>query len=281
MGILEAAQPGSDAWWRNATRKIDELQRDLDELRAAVGSQGAVFSSEGITIRDGGSLTIEDDGDFVIGQDATLKVQSDDPEGEPIAQFGDVLRDGAKIGRGMSIDTSEGLRVATVSEDAASKSVFWEFRDAEQNIVIANDVKSGYGLKSPTLTFGVADWHFSTSTPVGEILGWPYTEAAGFRMFGLGENIPMIHPRLRIIVDGGNTPSSDVMVRYQIRRGSTEVIATSEPVSASGTWVYDWDVAAYPDRQYKPASLYFDMEKVSGSGRGYARVRSVSGRGSL
>lgn len=280
MGILEAPQPGSDAWWRDTKQKINDLQRELDQLRAAVGKYGAVFNENGITIRDGGNLTIEDDGNFVIGQDATLRVRSDDAEGD-IAQFGDVYRDGDKIGRGMSVTTGEGLQVATVSEEAETGSVFWEFRDAEQNVVLANDVQSGFGLRSPQLQYTVTD--FMARGDRGAQLGWPWTEDTFFDTFGLGESIPLTHPRMRFVVDGGNSISSTTLVQYQVEvsvGGVRTVLVTSDPMSPGVTWVWEWDVAAFPQRHARAVLLDFQMRRVSGFDRVYARVRGIGATGS-
>lgn len=70
MGILEADQPGSDAWWRNQNRRIDEMQRQLDMLRASVGRFGQSFTENGIVVRNGGSIVGEGGGELDWSGDA-------------------------------------------------------------------------------------------------------------------------------------------------------------------------------------------------------------------
>lgn len=265
MGVLDTPQPGSDSWWRELLAEVRSMRRELDMLRASDGRYGAIYTSEGITVRDGGDLTIEDNGSFTIGTDASMVITGDEPEDPKVGWFGDLYSAGNKIGRGMYIQTRDGRRVATIAENIVDDTVWLSFHDGEGNELLHMDRSSGYGLAGPQMSFPIRDWGGAP---------WPSTSSSSWETMGIAD-VPLIHPQLRFYISAAI--SSGTVGEFRIRFGS-DVVATSG--NQTGDWSHDVDVSAYPNRQvHSTIRITIEHRRVSGSGTVNSRVHSIVGKG--
>jgi hypothetical protein len=142
-----------------------ELQRQIDELRAAVGLSSATISRGGLTIKGGAFFTMRDaSGNLVayIGPD---------PGGGPSQVF-QLFRPGVGA-------------LLTTQQDATSGRYFAALHDYLGNTILADDVQTG-GLARPYLEHPM--YPAQTSS-------WQATSSASFVDLWMGES-EFQHPKL-------------------------------------------------------------------------------------
>lgn len=113
---------------------IDEkrdLQRQIDELRAAVGLSSATISR--------GGLTIENDAFFKMLSSGGVQIVYIGPSAIPGHQ-------------GIVFRRSDGTLVMDTQYDVVSATDFWAFWDRSGHIVMSDDVQAGVGLARPWLS---------------------------------------------------------------------------------------------------------------------------------
>lgn len=178
----------SSPGWIN--REIREIKRELRELRAAKGLAAATVGEGGITIKGGGNLTIEEEGDLEI-QGGRFRVRYPDDEGGDDAVFaGDVYADdgaGPYQGSGLLVEQPDGTDILNVRSDATDGV---NARMNDRNGFSAFMVDPAGGVAWPWMAVMVVPARYTD---------WPKTTSGAFETLWAGY-VPRANPRVRIDV---------------------------------------------------------------------------------
>lgn len=253
--------------------EIRELKRQVQELTKRVGLSSAVISRGGLTITDGGKLTVRYPsgtaalmmGDVVDvdgggSQGFGLLIQGDDPSYDIFR-----AREHPTVGRQVVIgETGNNVASTLVYTDELS------IRDGGGHQLIATDTASGAGLARPYLNYRIVPSFSAESSGTGVRSLWPSTTSGSAAKVMQGINT-VWHPRVSVGILTSTDGGGNVAWRLEVN-GSTAASGTgggSQTVSIPG-----WGSAVNPG-----SAVGFDLyaNTTGGATRAYIQCDRLYG----
>lgn len=242
MTVFQQQLPNDSA---SLIRRIEQLERDAQEARAARRLEAATIGRGGIVVQ-GGAIILRDAAGNEIARMGIRADLAPEPDGDP--QPGFILRRN---------DGSVAFTLDDPNPSVHGYRQLLKMQDASGSLIFEEDYVTGWGLIAPTFSFPL----FGYGNDFGK---WPsVTGATFFRMFqGL---VTVWNSVLKVGVNaacttGGNTGQLQLFINGT-QQGSTETVTTQADVS--------WEV---------------DLSAIDGMGTGaiisvevYARVSSGAG----
>lgn len=147
----EAAVP--PGFWGRVQKMIDD---SIARFARSGFLRNASITDGGLTIKGGGSLTVEDNG--------SIRVRY--PDGTSSVYAGDIygVESNEYSGTGLLVQGPDGRDIAHIRSDAATGNTSVVIRDAQGNAVFSTDRISGQGLAGPFLNGGFARARFTDFT---------------------------------------------------------------------------------------------------------------------
>jgi hypothetical protein len=190
MGISDPMFSG------DVVRRVAELERQLRNLTSGRRLEDASVGARGITVRDGGSITIDG---------GTLKLI--DENGVTVAYWGDVNFGG--LSRGWVLNFDSGHPAFALGGTPGQQA--WQLWDGAGHYIVTNDAASGVGLARPYLNIPMVPSH-GTSIGTGGPF-WPEFTNTSFQevMYRITS---LWHPKISF---GVNTNTSSGTVDWELR----------------------------------------------------------------
>jgi hypothetical protein len=157
-GSINNILPRSESW---IVKELKELRRMIQQLATArVGNRMTVDGKPGISIVNGGGVTVFDGGSFTMAT----------PSGNIVVNAGQaVIPDGTgrtqqifQVGRDDGTTAFYVADFGTVSGHTHQEA--WALLDRAQNVIVAEDTTSGHGLASPYISVPFVDISAPTMT---------------------------------------------------------------------------------------------------------------------
>lgn len=154
-------------------RRLEQLERDVREMRAARRLEAATIGQGGVTIKGGRLVVLDHDGNELASL-GRIDYLPTGPDGEPQAGLSLFRNDG-----------SLAMQLADPLPQTDGYKQILRLFDAGERDILAEDATSGWGLAAPTMSHTLyparyTNWPSSTSATfeelfVGNITGWnPY-----------------------------------------------------------------------------------------------------------
>lgn len=143
-------------------KQLADMQRQINELRAAAGIRSAVIKEGGLTIKEGGDLILEAGMLKVVDQSGTDIAIIGRLDGFTAKDNGD-----PQVGFWFGRESGETVGYSLTNVVGGLQSWAWTARDGQG--IVADDAVSGVNLARPYLPIGLTpsrytDWPASTST---------------------------------------------------------------------------------------------------------------------
>jgi len=182
--------------------RIQKLEAQVEELRAARRLEAATIGQGGLTVKGGGTITVTEGGDIRVsgsgGIDADGYIQLRGLDGEAQVYFGPIAYDGVSAGIGWFMDRQNGRRALSM-EGSNPNNQFVALWDEQEHIVVSDDAASGQGLARPWLPVAFSPSDFAV---------WPGTRSASYARIletQVSRQQPYLYVRLRHTTDASGT----------------------------------------------------------------------------
>jgi len=208
-------------------RRVAELERQLRNLTSGRRLEDASIGARGITVKGGGSITID-------GGELRLI----DENGVQVAFFGDVTQDGI-VSRGWALSFDTGVKAFTLAGDPGAQ--FWSLRDGTGAPIVTNDAITGVGLGKPYLNYRMVPSFGAESSGVATAM-WPSTTSTTPVKLMQGIN-PVWHPRVSIGVSTTTAGGGNVDWRLDV---NGDLAASGTGVGSQTVVIPGWDDTITP-----------------------------------
>lgn len=209
---MGAVQPNRDLFSR-----VEMLERQVAAMERTTTLTSASISEGDLTVRRGGSIRLVDRGSLSVGEDASVVVEGDDEDSEPILTLGNLISsDGQPIGRGMYLQTRDGRYIAVLGENGADEKSSWvAFYDGHGAETLATDRATGYGMALPRFS---TPWTPARWSEDYILIDWPDWRST------YDARVPASHPFLQASFDTGSSGAE-----VQVRLVTNGVVAWTSP----------------------------------------------------
>ena len=217
MTVFQERLPNDYA---SLVRRIEALERDLQQARAARRLEAATIGRGGVTVK-GGAIVLQDASGNEIARMGIREDLSPGPGGVP--QPGFILR------------RSDGSVAFTLDDPDGGSPLFQilKMQDASGNIIFSEDAASKWGLATPT--FNIPLHMFGP-----DVNAWPGTTGTNF-FTAWGNTAAVWNPMLDVsavaIMTAGS--GSTGQVRLSVNGVAQDAFATNTGSQTNASWTVD------------------------------------------
>lgn len=245
MTVYEARLPNDMA---SLVRRIEALERQLQQAQAARRLEAATIGRGGIVIK-GGAIVLLDSDSNEIGRMGIREDLQPAPDGTP--QPGFILR------------RNDGSVAFTVDDPSPNSGVYKQYlkiQDAQGYVIFQENQTDGWGLNAPTFPANIM--------PFGDFSQWPWNNTASFVPIWTCQ-VPVWNPQLRIggaaIMATGSSATGQIRLTINgAQFGSTYTTNTSSQTNL------DWTVDLNTVSGIVPGhSIAISVEALANGGAGH------------
>ncbi|MFB9661606.1 hypothetical protein ACFQS3_02690 [Glycomyces mayteni] len=233
--------------------RFKQLESKVNDRLSGRTLQAASIGSGGLTVKDGGKITV-DGGELVLLAE----------DGTTVAKLG-MVSFGGESTAGWQFNYPTGGRAFIMGGSAASPAIV--FYDLAGNYVMSTDAESGYGIARPYIPYRMvasSDSQVATTGPF-----WPSTNSSTFVELFHGFS-PIQHPKISFAM---GTAASGGATEWQLLIDST-TIATGTGNASGAYSIPGWGTTISPMSEH---NIKIMVRNTTGS-RSWAQVDECYGR---